>query len=53
MPKLKNLVPQIVRDEPEKCGLPWDVEPGRRHAKLRLNGQLVTVLPTDGGSEGN
>jgi hypothetical protein len=45
MKNLKNLVPQLVRDELESCGLPWDVVNGGKHFQLRLNGQLVGILP--------
>jgi hypothetical protein len=44
MENLRNLVPQIVRDELETSGLPWEVVNGGRHFHLRLNGQLVGIL---------
>jgi hypothetical protein len=48
MKNLKNLVPQITRDELEASGLPWEVVNGGRHFHLRLNGQLVGILPKTG-----
>lgn len=29
----------------EETGLPWSVEDGSKHQKIRLNGKLVAIFP--------
>jgi hypothetical protein len=29
----------------EGCGLPWALQPGKRHVKLTVGGRLAAVLP--------
>lgn len=38
-------IPDEVLAELEATGLPWAVDNGSRHAKLRLCGRLVGILP--------
>lgn len=41
---------QTIKQELENTGLPWDIERGSRHLKLKLSGHLVGILPGDGRS---
>lgn len=38
-------IPTMIRDELERTGLPWTVEDGGRHNKIRLAGRLVGICP--------
>jgi hypothetical protein len=32
-------------------GLPWEIETGGKHHKLRVGGRLAAILPNGGGNE--
>jgi hypothetical protein len=41
----KRIVPPIVLTELEGCGLPWSLEPGKKHYKLYIDGRFCDILP--------
>lgn len=41
-------VPKEVEDELNATGLPWGVELGGKHVKIKLVGRLVGILPLNG-----
>jgi hypothetical protein len=45
---MRKRVPDEVRAALEASGLPWAIEQGSRHQKIRLAGFMVGVLPTGG-----
>jgi hypothetical protein len=45
MTDLNKAMPKSVRTLLDNSGLPWWVEPGGAHLKVRLAGKLVAVLP--------
>lgn len=45
MKDLKKVVPEAVRQALDATGLPWTVERGSKHYKLRLDGRLAGILP--------
>lgn len=38
-------LPEKVREALEETGLPWDVEAGSRHLKIKVSGRLAGILP--------
>lgn len=38
-------LPCELREALERTGLPWDVEMGKKHNKVKLAGRLVAVYP--------
>lgn len=42
-----RLPPEIER-ELEACGLPWTVDKGKKHHKIRVAGRMVGILPLNG-----
>jgi len=44
-------IPPSLRAALEETGLPWGVELGGRHWKLRVNGRLAGILPRSGVNE--
>lgn len=34
-----------IRSALEATGLPWSLEPGGKHIKIKVNGRLVGILP--------
>lgn len=38
-------LPQAMREALDQTGLPWEVEPGKKHNKVKLAGRLVAVYP--------
>ena len=38
-------VMEVLRPELEASGLPWSIDNGGKHLKLRLGGRLIGVLP--------
>ena len=41
-------VPRKIEEALVETGLPWAVEQGSRHAKIRLGGHFVGILPHRG-----
>ena len=41
-------VPKEIEYELNATGLPWDVELGGKHVKIKLAGRLVGILPLNG-----
>ena len=37
-----------TRQALEETGLPWELENGKKHTKIRLAGQFVGILPQNG-----
>ena len=44
-------LPKGVRDVLDATGLPWSVEAGSRHGKIKINGRIVTIVPLNGGND--
>jgi len=44
-------LPRAITEALDDTGLPWSVENGGRHAKLKLAGRLVGILPRTAPSE--
>lgn len=40
-----GVVPGPVRDALEETRLPWEIELGGKHRKIKLGGRLVGILP--------
>lgn len=38
-------LPQAMREALDQTGLPWMVEAGKKHNKVKLAGRLVAVYP--------
>lgn len=38
-------LPKAIRAALDGCGLDWEIENGTKHAKVRLAGRFVTILP--------
>lgn len=38
-------LPNEVREELDNTGLPWKIETGSKHYKIRLAGRLVGIYP--------
>lgn len=38
-------LPVELREALDKTGLPWEIENGKKHNKIRLAGRLVGVYP--------
>lgn len=38
-------LPNEMRTALDATGLPWEVEPGKKHQKIKLGGRLVAILP--------
>lgn len=38
-------IPAELREALDKTGLPWEIEVGGKHKKLRLSGKLVGIIP--------
>jgi len=38
-------LPDELREVLDKTGLPWEVEVGKKHNKVKLAGRLVAVYP--------
>lgn len=45
---LKAKLNAQVKTMLETSGLSWDIEGGKKHHQLRINGRLVAVLPQNG-----
>lgn len=45
-------IPTEVREALDRTGLPWEVTNGSKHKQIRVNGQLVGILPKGSGSVG-
>lgn len=43
---------RLVEDALSATGLPWSIETGSRHLKVRVAGRFVAIMPKDGGSDG-
>jgi hypothetical protein len=43
--KERAYVTPRLRAALEACGLPYEIEPGKRHHIVRLAGQVATILP--------
>ncbi len=41
-----------VKCELDKTGLPYEIEQGKRHLKIKVAGRLVGILPRDGKTSG-
>lgn len=39
------MVPSVIEDALVATGLPWSLEPGKKHIHIRLAGRLVGILP--------
>lgn len=39
------MIPDMIREALEATGLPWSLEPGKKHQHIRLAGRLVGILP--------
>lgn len=46
-------VPPELAAALDATGLPWEVEIGKKHRKIRLAGRLVTVIPHGPKQEAN
>ena len=46
-------LPDKVRIALDETGLPWAIENGTRHQKIKLKGRLVGILPHGSGSSAN
>lgn len=42
---------RIIEDDLAATGLPYSLEQGGRHLKIKLAGRLVGVMPRDGGHD--
>ena len=38
-------IPAELREALDKTGLPWSIEEGSKHRKVKMGGMLVGVLP--------
>jgi len=38
-------LPNEMRAELDATGIPWEIEPGKKHQKIKLGGRLVAILP--------
>ena len=38
-------LPDEMRAELDATGFPWEIEPGKKHQKIKLGGRLVAILP--------
>lgn len=45
MTDLNKAVPGALRELLDNSGIPWWIEPGSSHNKVRLAGRLVAILP--------
>lgn len=43
-------VPAKIQAALDETGLPYEIESGKRHRKIRLNGRFVGVVPHSKGS---
>jgi hypothetical protein len=41
---MRDHVPDVVREALEATGLPWSLETGSKHTKIKLHGRLVGIL---------
>lgn len=41
---MRDHVPDVVREALDATGLPWTLEDGSRHTKIKLAGRLVGIL---------
>jgi hypothetical protein len=41
-------LPEAITEALNETGLPWSVEPGKKHRKIMLGGKLVGVVPLKG-----
>lgn len=39
-----NAMERAARKALDACGLPWSIETGRKHRKIRINGHMLFVL---------
>lgn len=44
-------LPRRVRTALEATGLPWSLEAGGKHIKIRMNGRFIGIAPLGGGHE--
>ena len=51
-PNLPHSIPPSAREALAASGLPWRLEPGKRHVKLVLCGKVVAVVPRGKGKDG-
>lgn len=47
----KKRVSKRLRSALDQTGLPWNLEQGAKHIKVRLAGRFVGILPYNGGSQ--
>lgn len=38
-------IPKPIREALEACGLPYEIEAGTKHLKVRVGGRMATILP--------
>lgn len=46
-----NLLPKSLLEALKETGLPWDLAPGSKHYKLRVNGAFIGIWPLNGKSD--
>lgn len=39
------MLPKKVRAELDATGLPWDIQAGKKHLHIRVDGRLVAIWP--------
>lgn len=49
MTYVSRRTPKSLKRELDRTGMPWEIEPGRKHYKVKLDGQIVGVLPQGSG----
>ena len=38
-------LPKVIRQALDETGMPWDVERGKKHLKIKVAGKLAGILP--------
>jgi hypothetical protein len=38
-------IPDVIKRALAETGLPWALEPGKNHFKIRVNGRMAGILP--------
>jgi hypothetical protein len=46
------MIPKEVEQALEETGLPWEIEEGSRHRKIKVAGRLVGILPHKARGQG-
>lgn len=41
-------LPTLIQKELDKCNLPYNIERGKRHWKIFINGVMCGILPLNG-----